>query len=284
MANNNNNYMNILNPRLDKATTLQDCFDGFERKIYKNLHVATLAIYKEIVQTYDNSKGYGIVSVAPLPLEKNREAYNINAYYMDDYSFNSGELVVVIYSDLNFEKNLNFDKNSQVQVDINSPHSQMNGIVIPASKNGEAGKSAYQIAVDNGFEGDESDWLASLVGPEGSTGPEGPAGQDVVKYRHFIKLIPGPNEIPEAPDILMEVISKSNSAFTNDFVSNINQITVGSYKIIGYKNQTTYEFLSYSNSGTGYLYETAQDYGTNNRLQVSFEDYYVDSDTVSEIK
>ena len=110
MANNNNNYMNILNPRLDKATTLQDCFDAFERKIYKNLHVATLAIYKEIVQTYDNSKGYGIVSVAPLPLEKNRDAYNINAYYMDDYSFNSGELVVVLYSDLNFEKNLNFDK------------------------------------------------------------------------------------------------------------------------------------------------------------------------------
>jgi len=30
--------------------------------------------------------------------------------------------------------------------------------------NGQAGKSAYQVAVDNGFVGTESDWLLSLVG------------------------------------------------------------------------------------------------------------------------
>ena len=33
--------------------------------------------------------------------------------------------------------------------------------------------NAYDIAVKNGFEGTEEEWLASLVGPEG---PEGPAG------------------------------------------------------------------------------------------------------------
>jgi hypothetical protein len=36
-----------------------------------------------------------------------------------------------------------------------------------------AGDSAYQVAVDNGFAGTESQWLDSLVG---STGPEGPKG------------------------------------------------------------------------------------------------------------
>ena len=36
--------------------------------------------------------------------------------------------------------------------------------------NGEDGKSAYQVAVDEGFKGTETDWLASLVGPKGDTG------------------------------------------------------------------------------------------------------------------
>lgn len=279
-----NNYMDILAPKLDKATNLQGCFDAFERMIYRNLHVATIAIYKDMVQVYDASKGYGIVSVAPVPLDKNREAYNINAYYIDNYSFNSGELVVVLYSDLNFEKNLNYNKNTQINVDIPLPHSQMNGIVIPATKLGEPGKSAYQVAVENGFSGSEEEWLDSLVGPEGPEGSQGPAGQDVVKYRHFIKLIPGPLEQPTAPDILMEVLSKSATNFSTEFVSNLPMIDYGVYKITGYKNQTSYEFLEYIGDGTGYLYETAQDYRTNNRLVVNFDDYFVDSDVISEIK
>lgn len=43
---------------------------------------------------------------------------------------------------------------------------------------GPAGKSAYQVAVDNGFEGTEEDWLASLVGPEGPQGDPGTNGTD----------------------------------------------------------------------------------------------------------
>lgn len=50
---------------------------------------------------------------------------------------------------------------------------------------GPDGLSAYEVAVENGFEGNEAAWLASLVGPQGeqgiqgetgATGPEGPAG------------------------------------------------------------------------------------------------------------
>ena len=43
---------------------------------------------------------------------------------------------------------------------------------------GENGKSAYQIAVDNGFEGSVDDWLASLKGDTGDRGPEGQPGKD----------------------------------------------------------------------------------------------------------
>jgi hypothetical protein len=41
---------------------------------------------------------------------------------------------------------------------------------------GADGDSAYQIALDNGFVGSESAWLASLVGATGATGATGAAG------------------------------------------------------------------------------------------------------------
>ncbi|MFD1277440.1 collagen-like protein [Streptomyces kaempferi] len=51
-----------------------------------------------------------------------------------------------------------------------------------AGGDGAAGKSAYEIAVDNGFTGTVTQWLASLIGPAGpqgvpgATGPTGPKG------------------------------------------------------------------------------------------------------------
>lgn len=42
---------------------------------------------------------------------------------------------------------------------------------------GKDGKSAYEIAKENGFVGTEKEWLQSLVGPQGEAGPQGPQGQ-----------------------------------------------------------------------------------------------------------
>jgi hypothetical protein len=45
---------------------------------------------------------------------------------------------------------------------------------------GEAGKSAYEIAKTRGFDGTEQEWLDSLKGeqgPQGIAGPEGPQGE-----------------------------------------------------------------------------------------------------------
>lgn len=44
------------------------------------------------------------------------------------------------------------------------------------SANGQAGKSAYEVAVDNGFVGTESDWLLSLEGADGTNGTNGTNG------------------------------------------------------------------------------------------------------------
>lgn len=46
----------------------------------------------------------------------------------------------------------------------------------PAGPQGDPGKSAYQIALDNGFEGTEPAWLASLKGPKGDQGLKGEKG------------------------------------------------------------------------------------------------------------
>lgn len=43
---------------------------------------------------------------------------------------------------------------------------------------GSNGASAYEVAVSQGFVGDENAWLASLVGPKGDTGAAGAAGSN----------------------------------------------------------------------------------------------------------
>lgn len=46
---------------------------------------------------------------------------------------------------------------------------------------GPAGKSAYQLAVDNGFVGTKEEWLISLIGPMGPKGDAGKNGVTPVK-------------------------------------------------------------------------------------------------------
>lgn len=45
-----------------------------------------------------------------------------------------------------------------------------------ASLMGVQGLSAYQVALANGFVGTQAQWLASLIGPQGTQGPAGPSG------------------------------------------------------------------------------------------------------------
>lgn len=46
----------------------------------------------------------------------------------------------------------------------------------PSGPAGEDGKSAYEIAVENGFQGTETEWLASLKGAPGTPGQKGDDG------------------------------------------------------------------------------------------------------------
>ncbi|MFF4738772.1 hypothetical protein ACFY2W_23245 [Streptomyces sp. NPDC001262] len=49
-------------------------------------------------------------------------------------------------------------------------------VIGPKGDRGERGESAYEVAVANGYTGPPADWLESLLGPRGATGPQGDRG------------------------------------------------------------------------------------------------------------
>ena len=94
----------------------------------------------------------------------------------------------------NLVDNLSFDDGTGVSFGIKESHFDNNGntivtftdnsqIVINGGKKGDnglqgpQGESAYQVAVDAGYVGSESEWLASLKGEKGDQGPKGDPGE-----------------------------------------------------------------------------------------------------------
>lgn len=65
------------------------------------------------------------------------------------------------------------------EVVVNPAVASVSGFVNRGEK-GTPGDSAYLVAVANGFNGSQVEWLASLIGPEGAAstvaGPQGPTG------------------------------------------------------------------------------------------------------------
>lgn len=64
---------------------------------------------------------------------------------------------------------------------------------------GEMGKSAFQYAVDHGFEGTESDWLESLKGEPGDPGPRGLQGPPGIQGERGLQGIQGSPGAPGSP-------------------------------------------------------------------------------------
>ena len=64
-------------------------------------------------------------------------------------------------------KDVAFSDNKSLQEKLD------NGELGGGGGSGTAGKSAYEIAVDNGFVGTETEWLESLKGEQGDKGDNG---------------------------------------------------------------------------------------------------------------
>ena len=95
-----------------------------------------------------------------------------DASYMGDYvAQDNKDKQITVLNDLNSGKtNVIY-----ASVDYNSDD-VYNWVRIGDSTNGVDGKSAYEIAVENGFVGTEEEWLESLKGDTGSQGPQGETG------------------------------------------------------------------------------------------------------------
>ena len=63
-----------------------------------------------------------------------------------------------------YAQDIEFDDGKNLQEKLN------NGELGGGGGSGTAGKSAYEIAVDNGFVGTETEWLESLKGAKGTNG------------------------------------------------------------------------------------------------------------------
>lgn len=78
----------------------------------------------------------------------------------------------------------------------NKPYYSKLPVFVSGGSGGADGKSAYEVAVDNGFEGDEEAWLASLVGQPGEPGDSG----DSFTYDDFtpeqLEALRGPRGLP----------------------------------------------------------------------------------------
>ncbi len=76
-------------------------------------------------------------------------------------------------------------------------------VVVTGEKgdNGSDGKSAYDLAVEQGFTGDLTQWLTSLIGPAGVSGSDGAAGKSILD---LYKEISG-NENKTINDLLADL-------------------------------------------------------------------------------
>lgn len=83
---------------------------------------------------------------------------------------------------------------------------------------GADGLSAYVIAVNDGFVGDEAAWLASLVGPQGDPGADGEPGADGAQGDPGPAGIDGADGDPGAPGA--DGLSAYEVAVANGFIGN----------------------------------------------------------------
>ena len=102
------------------------------------------------------------------------------------------------------------------------------------------GKSAYDIAVDKGFTGTEQDWLNSLKGKDGTNGTNGTNANAVDTYQAWQDACNDPDNPYSGSyiDFLKEIIGETNYDNTATI---INKCTLSVFKLDACKNSYSYE-------------------------------------------
>ncbi len=122
---------------------------------------------------------------------------------------------------------------------------------------GEDGKSAYEIACENGFEGTEAEWLASL---KGTNGTDGSNASSETTYEMYQRLVESSEFSGTYGEFLKNYLGNSydlNSLMNSSLVQNVAIVTSFEVKtqssngFIG-KPSTTYTTQTYQGSGVIY--------------------------------
>lgn len=171
---------------------------------------------------------------------------------------------------------------------------------------GRDGKSAYEIAVENGFEGTETEWLESLkgadgtIGRDGAVGPQGEKGDtpvkgvdyfteqdiedfiaqvpqpDLSKYREIINIV-WSDIIPDDDLIKLRAINDelANKTYDNRYVIFVgNRLVIGVQR--GYKNNNCPDLIIFNNDK--FFKYTPSNYNSDSNQVYYYSGQYVNLD------
>lgn len=120
-----------LETKISNADSLLDVLLLLKEKTLMDTHVSTLAYVDEIqIEKTDENK-FGLVKCKPFPLDEDREEYSVFAYYFNkDSEFNKNDIVLILYTDLNFISGLDSVDNKPKPTRDLIYHSTKYGIII----------------------------------------------------------------------------------------------------------------------------------------------------------
>jgi len=148
--------------------TLKFTFDGDWKKFHKVVQ------FTQCDETYNRVLGTDGLSCL-LPAELHAGAVKMSVFGYDAENTEGLRATTVPVT-------LNIRQSGFVGDDDNSPipptPDLYTQLLQKISEKGKDGKSAYQIATENGFIGTEEEWLESLKGIDGKDGADGAPGQD----------------------------------------------------------------------------------------------------------
>ena len=148
--------------------TLKFTFDGDWKKFHKVVQ------FTQCDETYNRVLGTDGLSCL-LPAELHAGAVKMSVFGYDAENTEGLRATTVPVT-------LNIRQSGFVGDDDNSPipptPDLYTQLLQKISEKGKDGKSAYEIAVENGFVGTESEWLESLKGADGKDGTDGLPGKD----------------------------------------------------------------------------------------------------------
>lgn len=133
-----------------------------------------------------------------------------------------------------------------------------NAVQNATSESGQDGKSAYQIALEEGFEGSQTEWLESLKGEDGAKGEQGESGSDGVSPTVAIESISGGHRVTitdangSHPFEVMDGVDGSGGDGSGDMLKSVydsdNDGVVDDAKKLGGKTPEEYASANHTHS------------------------------------